>query len=77
MSVNHSSIDERKGAVTSTLASDEAGYVDGVLGDNEDFDKSKKTKGVVEFRTVGWPRVGIIFLKGNLRFASRGQCHDR
>lgn len=64
MSADHSSLDEKKGLLTSTPA--EAGYTEGVLsGDNEDFEVFKKTKDGVDFRTVGRPRAAIIFLKGS------------
>lgn len=69
MSLNHSSLDEKK-AVVASVPNFESGYSEEVLGaGNNDFEVFKKTKDGVDFRTVGWPRASIIFLKGKNRIS--------
>jgi hypothetical protein len=67
MSGNLSSDDEKKGAVASSTPS--PSVAEGVLQDanvaaDDDFEVFKKTSDGVDFRTVGWPRAAVIFLKG-------------
>lgn len=57
-----SSIKEEKGprAVDSHVSADPEKVLEGTL---EDYEVFKKTNEGVDFRTVGWPRASIIFLK--------------
>jgi hypothetical protein len=68
MPLNHSSEYEKKAVATSSspTPSIAAGYTGGVVGDesiDQDFEVFKETKDGVNFRTVGWPRAAVIFLK--------------
>ncbi|RDW77408.1 hypothetical protein BP6252_05461 [Coleophoma cylindrospora] len=55
--------DEKEGPVVDSPALVEAGYTEELTGNTDDFEVFKKTKDGVDFRTVGWPRASIIFLK--------------
>ncbi|RDW63845.1 hypothetical protein BP5796_10347 [Coleophoma crateriformis] len=55
--------DEKEGPVVDSPALVEAGYTEELTGKTDDFEVFKKTKDGVDFRTVGWPRASIIFLK--------------
>lgn len=61
-SIKHNSSDDEKGQPQY------GGVVDGGYGDVEDpleeNEVFKKTHDGVDFRTVGWPRASVIFLKG-------------
>lgn len=62
-SVKHNSSDDEKGLPVSGN-----GVVEPFYGDVEDpleeHEVFKKTHEGVDFRTVGWPRASVIFLKG-------------
>lgn len=57
---NHSSDDEK---VQPNYGTGVAEPYEDPMEENEVF---KKTKEGVDFRTVGWPRASVIFLKGNI-----------
>lgn len=65
MSLDNSSLDEKKVVATST-PNIESGYTEALPSTSDDGEVFKKTKNGVDFRTVGWPRAAIIFLKGKL-----------
>lgn len=53
-----------KEAHLSPPASIQAEYASKVIPGGDEFEVFKKTEDGVDFRTVGWPRAAIIFLKG-------------
>lgn len=65
MSSNHRPLDE-KNVATSSAPEVEPGYTEELFGTSDDGEVFKKTKDGVDFRTVGWVRASIIFLKGML-----------
>ena len=62
-SIKHGSSDDEKGQPAVDRGVGEAYYTDAEdpLEENDVF---KKTHEGVDFRTVGWPRASVIFLKG-------------
>lgn len=66
--------DEKRGEAVDSPTLVEAGYAEELVGNN-DFEVFKKTKDGVDFRTVGWPRASIIFLKGRWTFRIRYLLH--
>ncbi len=69
--LNHGVLDEKKVEADSSGASFDHGYTgdveDPINYDDSDFEVFKKTTTGVNFRTVGWARASIIFLKSELR----------
>jgi hypothetical protein len=63
MSLHNTSLDEKK-VVVDTTPNLESGYTEKLPATSDDDEVFKKTKDGVDFRTVGWPRAAIIFLKG-------------
>jgi hypothetical protein len=62
-SIKHNSSDDEKGINHGTGVVEQYGDVEDPLEENEVF---KKTHDGVDFRTVGWPRASVIFLKGKI-----------
>lgn len=66
--LHHGVLDEKKVEAASAGASVDHGYTgdveDPINSDDNDFEVFKKTTTGVNFRTVGWPRASVIFLKG-------------
>jgi hypothetical protein len=66
--LNHGLLYEKKVETDSSGASVDHGYTgdveDPINYDESDFEVFKKTTTGVDFRTVGWRRASIIFLKG-------------
>jgi hypothetical protein len=69
-SLNHGLLNEKKVEANSSGASVDHGCTgdkeDPINYDDSDFEVFKKTTKGVDFRTVGWRRASIIFLKGAL-----------
>lgn len=69
-SIKHTSSGEEKGiqpGYESGVVEKYSGDVEDPLEDNEVF---KKTHEGVDFRTVGWPRASVIFMKSQFNHAS-------
>jgi hypothetical protein len=62
-SIKHNSSDDEKGVRQHGNGVVDAGYGD-VEDPLEDGEVFKKTHNGINFRTVGWPRASVIFLKG-------------
>lgn len=72
MSTTHNSFDEKKVGSTTTTPGDQiliAGD-DIFPGNDDEFEVFKKNADGVDFRTVGWPRASVIFLK-SMSFSPR------
>jgi hypothetical protein len=67
-SIKHNSSDDEKGQPQYSGGAVDRGYgdVEDPLEENEVF---KKTHEGVDFRTVGWVRASVIFLKSKLQLA--------